>query len=221
MLAARILERAGELLYRCLPRAWPAVDERGAHTVGIVKPEQVRGGVKTGLAPIERMFGVALDVNRATLARLDQHWVRDFTFLESAGVVVGHARNDLFLLLGVGNHGCTTARQLAARARGQGGRGTEQREKTPTGHAIAFAVGVEQGQMKGVGLWLHRWQVKQLVGPEVIFEPAGTTSCASRWQARQFPMRMSISRETCSMVCTSPWQLWQAISAPTCGRWSK
>ena len=39
VLAARILERACELLHRGLPGVWPAVDERGAQTVGIVEAE--------------------------------------------------------------------------------------------------------------------------------------------------------------------------------------
>jgi len=42
--------------------------------------------------PDRAVFGVAFDVNRAALARFDQHWVRHLTLLESAGVVVGHAR---------------------------------------------------------------------------------------------------------------------------------
>ena len=66
------------------------------------------------------MFGVAFDVDRAALARLDQHRVRDVTLLKGAGVVVGDAGNDLFLLLGVGNN-CAIPPQLAARAGRQGG----------------------------------------------------------------------------------------------------
>jgi len=101
--------------------------------------------VKTGLAPIERMFGVALDVNRATLARLDQHWVRDFTFLESAGVVSPRQERSLPASW-CRNHGCTTARQLAARAVAKAAEAPSSARKRRRDTAIAFAVGVEQGR---------------------------------------------------------------------------
>jgi hypothetical protein len=91
------------------------------------------------------MLVIALDVNGATLARLDQHRVGDFALLKGAGVEVRDAGDDLFLLLGVRHDGRAILRRPAARARGQGRGCAEQGQEAPTGHAV-FVARAEHGK---------------------------------------------------------------------------
>ena len=93
---------------------------------GSYKPQEIGGRMKTGLALVQGMFVVALDVDGATFARFDQHGVGDFAFLEGAGVVVRDAWDDFFLLLGVGNDGRAAFGWSTAGAGCQGGRRAEQ-----------------------------------------------------------------------------------------------
>ncbi len=108
------------------------------------------------------MLVVALDVNGATLARLDQYRVGDFALLKGAGVEVRDAGNDLFLFLGVGHDGGTILGWTTTRARGQGRRCAEQGQESPTGHAVfvarlvaRFVTRTEHGKFDGGFTFIH------------------------------------------------------------------
>ncbi len=140
-LARGLFQATRQLCEGLLPGAGAPIRHGAAQAVGVVQTQQIRGRMKTGLALVQRVLVVALDMDGAALACLDQHRIGDLALLKGAGVVVRDAGNDLFLFLGVGHDGRAIFRQPAPCARGQGRGRSEQGQKPPTGNAVAIAIG--------------------------------------------------------------------------------
>ena len=135
-LARALPQSAGEPIDGRVPAHGASVLHGLAHAVRIVEAQQIGGTAEAGLAPVQGMLVVALDVDGAALARLHQDRIRNLALLEGAGIVVRDARDDLFLLLRVRNDGRAVLGRLAARTGGQRRGSAEQGQEAPAGNAV-------------------------------------------------------------------------------------
>ena len=107
-LATQVAELLGQELFPFLPGNWlefaRGVPEQGlANAVGVV--EALQGGLPADAEPaaIDGVLGVALDLDRASLARSHQHSTTGRAFAADGGVPGRHAGNDIFRRYQIGD----------------------------------------------------------------------------------------------------------------------